>query len=196
MRKKLMIAVVVLALGIAAAAVVRTIFFPAEYELQSILTCQDTEGTFSMLERRYELSEEDMCFRLDAYEGNFPSEKNDDYRRILLFFAPKSRSLTRLYAPHFIISEPGDNAERLVYYDLAYNIEGNFSEEYTCNMCLFFYTGGLSEEEADDYIIDVLTNAEFIFTYEQEYFGTHEEIFTLSEKDIENAEWGTWSLED
>lgn len=196
MRKKVILAVIVFVLCIVLVAVVRTIFFPAEYELQSVLHCCDVDDTFFMLERRYELSEEGMCFHFDAYGGQFPSEKGEDYKRILLCFAPKSHSLTRLYAPNFVISELGENTERLVYYNLASNIEDKFSEEYTCNMCLFFYTGGLSEEEIDDCIIEILTNVKFTFTYEQEYVGTHEETFALSEKDIRNAEWGIWSLED
>lgn len=175
--------------------VLRTIVFPAKYELQTVEKCIDIDDTFDMLKSEYEWGEEFTVFNLDAYDGKFPSENGEDYRRYLMCFSTKSYGITELYSPNFIIQQLGENSERLICYNKVAESNTDQFEENTCNFCMYFYTAGLSEEEISEYISNFLQETQFCFTYKQEYVGLREKTFTLAESDVENAEWTEWVWE-
>ncbi len=167
-------------------AMVYTVVFPADYELAEVRELASEEGTFSILERRKE--QEEGIVRLDAYQGAFPSNVEEDYRRVILCFSAKSHGLLRLTEPIFAIENIGEDLERLVYCDVAQNLSGEFSEEL-CNASLIFYIGGMSEEEIRSYLQEALQKVTYTIWYEQALVGTREHSWRVSESELAKVKW-------
>jgi hypothetical protein len=190
MKKRIVI--IILSIVAVMVGLVATFTFvkPIDVFISEIDICHDPDGEYNLLLMYY--GGYDFSDDKEIDESIFPSNRNEDYTRINVKFAAKSRSVLKLSQPYVVVTDGSEECERLIWYTDAYNIEDEVSDTSTCNMTMFFYTAGMSDAEIKEYIKTSLSALEFNYSYQQKYIGVKEEILSFNNKKIEKISWGVF----
>lgn len=186
MKKIIMRVVVASICGVILYLSIRTIF-PISVYVSELSRCNDSDGEYTtLLNLVYGWGNSDDP---DLDKSRFPSEKEEDYLRLMVSFAADTYGILPLNNALVSVNEESNSFDRLVYHTDGSNIDGSISKDFPCNMTFFFFVGGLSEEEIHEYVNNTLSSLEFTYVYDQKYIGLREKRFSIDRSCLDKMEW-------
>ena len=186
MKKKVIICILILiVLSGIAALILRTVVFPESHNLKVIKFYTGEEDNYDYIIERSsnEDSSNDVMLNLENFGGEFPSTDNNDYIRVILEFENISHSFIDLYDPQYMVSNIDNDCERIVFCVVGSTIDETFSPDSHISVPIYFYVGGMKEDEIKDYIINSIPKLKFELSYYQKYIGLRKTTFSVSKKE-------------
>ncbi len=172
--------------------VLTTFAFPVRWSVDSAENYNVYDGLIDWYIFEWKAEEEEAQYFFKNATG-FPADgaKSSDYRQIILSFRLDSRipglmdRFFFLHSPCVMLYDREAVPDRLVYCNIGTNFGGQFSDSLDmCRMTMLFYVGGMSKEEAEEYMRNGISEMDFLLMYEQEGVGSREKKLEFSLDDL------------